>query len=555
MGAAAGFRLLGNAIGYAAASGLAIANLDQSGFDAIQKANDAETQSILKSTSMFRDALAERRSAVESDAQTHLQRTKEFAEQEKRVNLEYADKTARERNTILLAISKSMGAEYANKFPVYQDPVATKPAKTDPNDTALKNLRAEQFRKEAELAGNTAAQIKLLEMARDGASAKQLTAANTAQIQIDILDKELKARKDLQKQIEDSAKGGAILNGLAQDYGIDINKKNRTLGDAMMSAADKQHADNLDAVAVRASRAREELSKLAITDEARVTLLASVNQAEADQKQKLEEVRTQVERNNSSWEYGAKVALRNYLDEISNVAKQSESLFTKAFKGMEDALVKFVRTGKMDFSSLADNIINDLIRIQIQQSITQPLSAAMHSGGGIANMFSSFFGGGSGASTSGVDASLNLSGAMMAANGNAFDIGGVQAFKDGGAFTNGIFNTPTPFKFASGGGFANGIMGEAGPEAIMPLARGANGKLGVVAQGTGGAQVSLQVNVINNASQQVSATAQQNSSGGFDLIIEQIESKISNNLARGTGPLNSIMTQTFGLNRAAGALR
>ncbi len=555
MGAAAGFRLLGNAIGYAAASGAAIAHFDQAGFDAIQKANDAETQSILKSTSLFRDSLAERRAAIEADAQTHLQRTKEFAEQEKRINLEYADKTARERNTILLAISKSMGAEYANKFPVYQDPVATKPTKTDPNDTALKNLRAEQFRKEAELAGNTAAQIKLLEMARDGATAKQLTAANTAQIQIDILDKELKDRKDLQKLVEDSAKGGAIVNTLTQEFGIDINKKNRTLNDAMMSATDKQHADNLDAVSVRAGRAREELAKLAMTEEARTLLLNLVNEAETNQQQKLEELRLQVEKNNSSWEYGAKVALRNYLDEISNVAKQSESLFTKAFKGMEDALVKFVRTGKLDFASLADNIINDLIRIQIQQSITQPLSAAMNSGGGIANMFSSFFGGGGGASASGVDASLNLPGAMISANGNAFDIGGVHAFKDGGAFTNGIFNTPTPFKFASGGSFANGIMGEAGPEAIMPLTRGANGKLGVVAQGAGGAQVTLQVNVVNNASQQVTATAQQNSSGGFDLIIEQIESKIANNVSRGTGSLSNVMSQTFGLNRAAGALR
>lgn len=427
-------------------------------------------------------------------------------------------------------------------------------AKTDPNDTALKNLQAEQFRKEAELAGNTAAQIKLLEMARDGATAKQLAAANIAQIQIDVVEKELKARKDLQKQAEDATKGGAIVSGLAKDFGIDINKKNRTLNDAVMSAADKQHADNLDAVATRAARASEEIDKLKISEEAKNILMTAVNQAESDQKQKLEELRLQVEKNNSSWEYGAKVAMRNYLDEISNVAKQSENLFSKAFKGMEDALVKFVRTGKLDFASLADSIVNDLIRIQIQQSIVKPLSTAMNSGGGIMDFFGSLLGGSS-ASTAGVDAYLNLPGAMLAANGKAFDTGGVQAFANGGAFTNGIFNTPTPFKFASGGSFANGVMGEAGPEAVMPLTRAANGKLGVIAQGAGGAQVALQVNIINNASQQVSATAQQNASGGIDLFIEQIEGKIAGNVSRGTGALNNVMTQTFGLNRAAGALR
>jgi len=279
--------------------------------------------------------------------------------------------------------------------------------KTDPNQTALNNLQAEQFRKEAELAGNTAAQIKLLEMARDGATAKQLSAANAAQIQIDILDKELKARKDLQKQIEDAAKGGAIVNGIAQDYGIDISKKNRTLNDAMMSAADKQHADNLDSVAVRAARAREELAKLAITDEARITLLNSVNQAETDQKQKLEELRLQVDKNNSSWEYGAKVSMRNYLDEISNVAKQSESLFTKAFKGMEDALVNFVKTGKLDFASLTDSIISDLMRMQIQKSIMQPIAGAFDAAGGLGGIFSGLFGSGTSASPSSTGATAS----------------------------------------------------------------------------------------------------------------------------------------------------
>jgi phage-related minor tail protein len=53
---------------------------------------------------------------------------------------------------------------------------------------------------------------------------------------------------------------------------------------------------------------------------------------------------------------------------------------TNAFQGMEDALVKFVTTGKLDFSSLAQSIITDLVRIQIQQSVMKPLTAAM--GGG-----------------------------------------------------------------------------------------------------------------------------------------------------------------------------
>jgi len=48
--------------------------------------------------------------------------------------------------------------------------------------------------------------------------------------------------------------------------------------------------------------------------------------------------------------------------------------------------------------------------------------------------------------------------------------------------TGGIVTRPTFFKYAKGGTMQNGLMGEAGPEAIMPLKRGADGKLGVAAK-------------------------------------------------------------------------
>jgi lambda family phage tail tape measure protein len=77
---------------------------------------------------------------------------------------------------------------------------------------------------------------------------------------------------------------------------------------------------------------------------------------------------------------GAKDALKEYTDAIDSAGTISKKVMTDAFKGMEDALVKFVTTGKLDFSSLAQSIITDLVRIQIQQSVMKPLTAAM--GGG-----------------------------------------------------------------------------------------------------------------------------------------------------------------------------
>lgn len=72
------------------------------------------------------------------------------------------------------------------------------------------------------------------------------------------------------------------------------------------------------------------------------------------------------------------------------------------------------------------------------------------------------------------------------ADGGAFGgTGQIQAFANGGAFTNSVVSSPTLFKFANGGSFKTGVMGEAGPEAILPLKRGADGKLGVIATGAG----------------------------------------------------------------------
>jgi hypothetical protein len=68
---------------------------------------------------------------------------------------------------------------------------------------------------------------------------------------------------------------------------------------------------------------------------------------------------------------------------------------------------------------------------------------------------------------------------MQAAKGAYFD-SNVAKFANGG-----IVNSPTPFKFADGGSFRSGLMGEAGPEAIMPLKRDSQGRLGVAAQGGG----------------------------------------------------------------------
>lgn len=84
---------------------------------------------------------------------------------------------------------------------------------------------------------------------------------------------------------------------------------------------------------------------------------------------------------------GMKDALLEYEKTVARVANSTKSMMANAFRGMEDALVNFVKTGQLDFTQLADSIISDMIRIQVQQAITGPLANAMSgylSGGGAA---------------------------------------------------------------------------------------------------------------------------------------------------------------------------
>lgn len=72
----------------------------------------------------------------------------------------------------------------------------------------------------------------------------------------------------------------------------------------------------------------------------------------------------------ADWGNGASAAWDNYVEEARNAAGQVESAIGSALGGMEDVFVKFVTTGKLSFSDLANSIIADLARIAAKQAIT-----------------------------------------------------------------------------------------------------------------------------------------------------------------------------------------
>ena len=113
----------------------------------------------------------------------------------------------------------------------------------------------------------------------------------------------------------------------------------------------------------------------------------------------------QVREAQGNWKNGATSALANYLDSAANVAGQTKILFSNAFQGMEDAIVRFATTGKLSFKDFATSVIADLARIAARQAIV--------------GMVGSIVGSLAGAATSaGVSAGASYQGSGMPAVGS-----------------------------------------------------------------------------------------------------------------------------------------
>jgi lambda family phage tail tape measure protein len=128
--------------------------------------------------------------------------------------------------------------------------------------------------------------------------------------------------------------------------------------------------------------------------------------------QKLQDVRTSYLDTQTDLASGLERAFLKINKNLGDAAKGIEEVVNNAFKNAEDALVNFVKTGKLDFRGLVDSILQDLIRLTIRQGILAPIAGALGGIGGSAS------GGIGGALVSGIGSLFGF------ANGGDFNVGG-----------------------------------------------------------------------------------------------------------------------------------
>ncbi|EAQ9998804.1 phage tail tape measure protein [Salmonella enterica] len=235
------------------------------------------------------------------------------------------------------------------------------------------------------------------------------------------------------------------------------------------------------------------------------------------------------------WVNGFSAAYQDFMAQGADVAGMTKQVFGNAFNGMTDALTQFALTGKMNFKSFAVSVLTDLAKMEARIATSKALGMLMNWGMSALGIGAAGAAGGS-----------TPSGAYeSAAAGLQFAKGGAISSPDLSMYSGQILTQPTFFRFARGG-----VAGEAGPEAILPLARDSRGYMGVRLADKGGKQQlpPIQITVTQHIDQRGTdqkdhAAAQRNNQQLAQLVSDMVDMKVNhalNNAMRDGGKLAGV---------------
>ncbi len=225
----------------------------------------------------------------------------------------------------------------------------------------------------------------------------------------------------------------------------------------------------------------------------------------------------------ADWMSGASRGYNNWLEETRNVSGTVADGVRTTMDSAFSNVTSMLEGNKVSWTSWGVSVLQVIEKVALQMAAV----SLMGGGGGssafggllgtIAGGAASYFGGGGAASSSNAFSSGAYSNLSFNAKGGVYDSPSLNSF------SNGVYSQPTMFAFAQGAG----VFGEAGPEAIMPLTRAADGSLGVRAIGggssAGGAGAAPQVYITIDSN----GNASTQSTGGWEQFGTQIANYVN----------------------------
>ncbi len=217
------------------------------------------------------------------------------------------------------------------------------------------------------------------------------------------------------------------------------------------------------------------------------------------------------------WKAGAVSGWNEYLDAATNTYDAVKNVASSTLTGLSDMLTELMTTGKASIKEFGKSMLKIILDVTNRLMVAYAVQAAM---GWISG------GSGGGATPGGAYANA-AAGVTFNAKGGVYESPGLSKY------VNGVYDSPQHFTFQGASKFAKGgVFAEAGAEAIMPLTRDSAGRLGVRAQGGGGAQPQVNIDIYVDNKGNTSSNTSGDGSAAARALGKEIEVKVTEILMR-----------------------
>ncbi|MDW2635998.1 phage tail tape measure protein [Citrobacter portucalensis] len=219
------------------------------------------------------------------------------------------------------------------------------------------------------------------------------------------------------------------------------------------------------------------------------------------------------------WKAGAASGWNEYLDAATNTYDAVKNIASSTLTGLSDMLTELMTTGKASVKEFGKSMLKMILDVTNRLMVAYAVQAAM---GWISDSS------GGGTTPSGAYANA-ASGVTFNAKGGVYESSGLSKY------VNGVYDTPQYFTFQGASKFAKGgVFAEAGAEAIMPLAKDSAGRLGVRAQGGGGGQPQVNIDIYVDNKGNTSSNSSGDGNAAARALGKEIEAKVTEVLVRAT---------------------